>query len=79
MFKNINSFSFILYTVVIIAIFSWVLVLDKKSNSPPKIFENRRSLEEIMQNTEYKYDNITSNFDTEFKSSIQPIEEKHGN
>lgn len=37
-----------------------------------------KTIEEIMQ-TPVKNTDTAVNFDTEFKSSIQPIEEKHGN
>lgn len=74
MHKHIKSISFIL-TILIIGMVWLVNPFEKNTTQNTKEY---KTIEEIMQ-TPVKNTDTAVNFDTEFKSSIQPIEEKHGN
>lgn len=76
MYKHIKSISFILYLTILIIGMMWLVTpVEKHTTQNTKEY---KTIEEIMQ-TPVKNTDTAVNFDTEFKSSIQPIEEKHGN
>ena len=78
MLKNIHpTVIFIVFVILIPALSIAITIYEAKTNNKKVVdlFENKRTVEQIMQEPKYSVKTNTNEIDTEFKSSIIPLKD----